>query len=445
MWSREAFLTWDTMSHFCPEHLGCLATLVGLAVLLPLLGRLWPGQSLPAGIGVGLALVSASGYLLWLAAVLWLGVFVPARDLPLEFCYVVGIMAPVAITTRSQVAFDFLYYGATSGVLHACITPVFAPSFPHPRFFAFWALHGGVVVTAVFAIAALGRRPSYRGIYTTIGLVACVLCVVMPVNYWVDANYFYLREKPIGSVQELLGPWPVYVTATMVLGLVNFHLAYLPFAFLKRRSPARVNTASGGALSPAQQSAAVDVLYEGFARKIHHLLILTKSEDQAKRLIPQLVDFSQSLVAVIDDRVCGVLFMNLGKQRCFRFDWKLGIHEFGLLGTIRRRINYWLVHEKNCHAGELNIQAITVLPELRNHGIGTQMLHEVERYADRNGYQELTLEVVDTNPDAKRLYRRLGFSTKKTERTWPFTTKAGFNAVDSMTKPIGLTPPRKPR
>ncbi|WP_197527842.1 YwaF family protein [Posidoniimonas polymericola] len=225
------------MSHFSAEHLACLATVVGMAVLLPIAGRAWPGRTLPAGVGAGLAMISASGYLLWLVAVVWLGAFVPTRDLPLEFCYVVGIVAPFALLTRSQVAFDFLYYGATSGVLHACITPVFAPSFPHPRFFAFWALHGGAVVTAIFAILALGRRPSYQGIFTTVGVIACVLCVVIPVNQWFGANYFYLREKPAGSVQELLGPWPTYVTATMLLGLVNFHLAYLPFALSKRTSP----------------------------------------------------------------------------------------------------------------------------------------------------------------------------------------------------------------
>ncbi|TWT77380.1 Mycothiol acetyltransferase [Posidoniimonas polymericola] len=178
------------------------------------------------------------------------------------------------------------------------------------------------------------------------------------------------------------------------------------------------------------------MLYEGFERKIHHLLLLSKSEEQAKRLIPQLVDFSQSLVAVRGGRVCGVLFMNQGRDRCFRFDWRLGVSEFGLLGTIGRRINYWLVHEKKRRPTELNIQAITVRAELRNQGLGTLLVNEAQRYAGRHAFRELTLEVVDTNPQAKRLYERLGFTTKKTESTWPFTARAGFNAVDTMAKPV---------
>lgn len=235
--SREAFLEWDTMPNFCAEHLVCLA---GVAACLGLVTAFRTSEPRPVSFRLGLVLawLAASGYFAWLVAVLWLGAFVPSRDLPLEFCYLVGLSAPVALGTRNQVAFDFLYYGATSGVLHACITPIFAPSFPHPRFFAFWALHGGAVVTAAYAVLVLGMRPTYRGIFTATGVVFCILCVVIPVNYWLDANYCYLREKPAGSVQELFGPWPFYVTATLLLGLINFHIAYLPFAARRKRSPA---------------------------------------------------------------------------------------------------------------------------------------------------------------------------------------------------------------
>ncbi len=230
MWTRETFVDWERMASFSPQHWVCLAVLAASAITLPLLARRWFSDSTNRRLGMALAWISASGYLLWLVAVVWFNAFNPTRDLPLEFCYLVGILAPAAIASRSQVLFDFFYYGAFSGVIHACVTPIFAPHFPHPRFWAFWALHGGVVLTALFAVVVLGRRPTYVGIFTTVGLLACILLVVMPVNAWVDANYFYLRQVPPGSIQEALGPWPWFVLATIGIGLVNFHLAFLPFA-----------------------------------------------------------------------------------------------------------------------------------------------------------------------------------------------------------------------
>jgi hypothetical integral membrane protein (TIGR02206 family) len=229
MWTRETFVDWEKMASFSPQHWVCLAALVVGSIVLPLLAKNHFSARANRLIAMTLAWVSASGYLLWLVAVLWFDAFNLTRDLPLEFCYLVGILAPAAIAGRSQVLFDFFYYGAFSGVFHACVTPIFAPHFPHPRFWAFWALHGGVVLTAVFAVVVLGRRPTYLGIFTTVGLLACILLVVIPVNALADANYFYLRQVPPGSIQESLGPWPWFVSATLVIGLVNFHLAFLPF------------------------------------------------------------------------------------------------------------------------------------------------------------------------------------------------------------------------
>ncbi len=57
----------------------------------------------------------------------------------------------------------------------------------------------------------------------------------------------------------------------------------------------------------------------------------------------------------------------------------------------------------------LNIHDLAVLPEWRGRGVGTALLAAVERKARADGCCKLTLEVLDDNEGARRLYERLGF------------------------------------
>ena len=57
----------------------------------------------------------------------------------------------------------------------------------------------------------------------------------------------------------------------------------------------------------------------------------------------------------------------------------------------------------------LNIHDLVVFPQYQNRGIGGDLLAEAEHLARERGCCKLTLEVHDTNANAKRLYERLGF------------------------------------
>jgi ribosomal protein S18 acetylase RimI-like enzyme len=58
-------------------------------------------------------------------------------------------------------------------------------------------------------------------------------------------------------------------------------------------------------------------------------------------------------------------------------------------------------------------------------------------WARERGFCSLSLEVVDTNPIARRLYERLGFVPIRTqELPYPFR-RLGFSAVTTMVKEIG--------
>lgn len=62
-----------------------------------------------------------------------------------------------------------------------------------------------------------------------------------------------------------------------------------------------------------------------------------------------------------------------------------------------------------------NINDLHVLEERRNEGIGTKLLSEAEKQMKERGYTKISLAVNPTlNPNAKRLYEKLGYKQTET-------------------------------
>ena len=78
----------------------------------------------------------------------------------------------------------------------------------------------------------------------------------------------------------------------------------------------------------------------------------------------------------------------------------------GLLGAARAVLVLALFHRK-LTAGQLLMDGIAVSPKMRGRGIGTKLLRRLEQYARNEGYESLRLDVIDTNPAARRLYERV--------------------------------------
>ena len=63
---------------------------------------------------------------------------------------------------------------------------------------------------------------------------------------------------------------------------------------------------------------------------------------------------------------------------------------------------------------------------MRGKKIGTKIIDYIILYAKSRGYKKLKLTVVDTNPIAKKLYERIGFTLHKTKNYGFLTRSAGF-------------------
>ena len=85
---------------------------------------------------------------------------------------------------------------------------------------------------------------------------------------------------------------------------------------------------------------------------------------------------------------------------------------------------------------EMYVEALAVSAGYRGQGIGTALLERAIELARAEGLASVVLDVVDTNPGARRLYERAGFRAVAVSR-YPLTGRLfGFSATIRMVRPI---------
>lgn len=71
-------------------------------------------------------------------------------------------------------------------------------------------------------------------------------------------------------------------------------------------------------------------------------------------------------------------------------------------------------------------------PEYRGKGVGTRLFSSLMDYAKSEQYSTIRLDVVDTNPGARRLYEHLGFIEERTEQFEFLRGVLGFGSSSTM-------------
>jgi ribosomal protein S18 acetylase RimI-like enzyme len=181
-----------------------------------------------------------------------------------------------------------------------------------------------------------------------------------------------------------------------------------------------------------QRTQVAELYVSAFERK---LVPLFKTIELAKSIVASELYPNCCFTAVNDSRqVLGVAGFQHDRKRCVNFSAGALMREFGWFsGALRYSAT--LLFERKPRTGTLQLDGIAVHSEARGLGIGTKLIAALEAFALQQGYQGVQLEVVDTNPHARRLYERLGFMEQHTN-TYPFLRSAGFTSVTTMVKPL---------
>lgn len=157
--------------------------------------------------------------------------------LPLELCSISQLLAIIMLLTRSRLLYQIVFFAGIGGAMQAMLTPDLDYPFPHFRFFHFFIVHIAIILAPLYMTWIERFRPTWKSVWMTMIFLNILLVVVGGTNYWLDANYMFLRFKPEGaSLLDWLGPYPYYLAVEEIIALILFTLMYMPFIQWRKRS-----------------------------------------------------------------------------------------------------------------------------------------------------------------------------------------------------------------
>jgi len=104
---------------------------------------------------------------------------------------------------------------------------------------------------------------------------------------------------------------------------------------------------------------------------------------------------------------------------------------FGFFSALWRA-SLLLLLERKIESGVLLMDGIAVIADQRGKGTGTKLLTAIVDYAKTSGLEAVRLDVIDTNPRARKLYERFGFEAVGTERLGILKLLFGFSSATQM-------------
>lgn len=191
-------------------------------------------------------------------------------------------------------------------------------------------------------------------------------------------------------------------------------------------------------LPKAMKAEAAEIYYGEFKQKYDGLLMMPRTEEQALHVLQESMNSAMGIYAFNEQgRLVGLVGLGSQDRKFINYKWKLLMQEFGLLGAALRKLIKFF-ESGMLKTGQLRVEGIVVSNAFQGKGIGTTLMNAVFEQAQSWGFQSICLEVINTNPGARRLYHRLGFQDTGRIYFGPLTRRAGFTSIWRMEK--ALTP-----
>lgn len=166
-----------------------------------------------------------------------LGSYKIETDLPLYLCSLIALLIPIFTYYRKNWMYEILFFWIVAGTTQAVITPDILEGFPTFNYFRYWVVHLGLLVIIFYATFVLNMRPKFKSVFKSFLALQVYVVFIIFINYLLNANYFYLNEKPkSASILDFFGEWPYYVVITQLLIIPCFLIIYLFFYLTKKKT-----------------------------------------------------------------------------------------------------------------------------------------------------------------------------------------------------------------
>lgn len=157
-------------------------------------------------------------------------------DLPLYLCSLLAVLIPIFTYYRKYWMFEILLFWIIGGTLQGVITPDISKGFPSFDYFRYWTVHLGLLSIILYFIFVFKMQPSLRSVFKSFLALQLYVILMVILNYVLDANYFYLNQKPkSASLLDYFGEWPYYIIVGQLIIIPLFLIIYLPFYIARRK------------------------------------------------------------------------------------------------------------------------------------------------------------------------------------------------------------------
>jgi hypothetical integral membrane protein (TIGR02206 family) len=211
------------LEHWSAEHLAALGVTAVVAAALVVGARAY-GDAWSVPVGRALAVVIAAGFVCEQVTYALRGEWTAKYNLPLQLTDAVTLTSIAALwRPHRRLLVELVYFWAFTASVQAVLTPDLNQAFPDVLFFTYFATHSGAIAAAALLVFGTGRAPRPGAIARTYAVTAGFACLAAAGTLLTGGNYMFLRRKPVhGSLLDVMGPWPVYIIAGALLGLVLF-------------------------------------------------------------------------------------------------------------------------------------------------------------------------------------------------------------------------------
>jgi ribosomal protein S18 acetylase RimI-like enzyme len=189
-----------------------------------------------------------------------------------------------------------------------------------------------------------------------------------------------------------------------------------------------IETIAGWAVTPERRAEISRILYQAFGQKLAFLL-RRGSEQEHIETLDAIMNYANGLVFAENGETTGVGLTKARGQSTYRPEAVMRRS----IGWLRARILSTFIDQSINSDDVIRVDQLAVREDRRGHGIGTTILERIFEDAREQGLTRVTLDVVDSNPGARRLYESLGFREIHTRRI-PGARRYGFREVIDMEK-----------
>ena len=186
-------------------------------------------------------------------------------------------------------------------------------------------------------------------------------------------------------------------------------------------------------LPPDQRAAAARLYWQAFGGKLGRVM---GPEGRALAFLNRVIREDHVIAALYGDALLGLIGFKT-PQGAFAGGEMADLRAvYGLTGSLWRGALLQML-SREVDSERFLVDGICVAAEARGLGIGSALIGAICAEARARGYAEVRLDVIDTNPRARALYERQGFTATRTTGMGPLRHVFGFAEATTMVRATG--------